>query len=100
HQHRGRGLADRAAAAGELDVVDRLAVLAELDEDRDLVAAERVHALGLRVGILEDAVPARVLVVIENDFSVEVFCHGYPRSLWAFWMPSTSRSISSRIVYR
>src|SRR6516225_10032963 len=44
-QHRRSRLADRAPAAGELDLVDRLAVLLERDVDRDLVAAERVLAL-------------------------------------------------------
>ena len=34
-------------------LLDRLAVVAERDGDRDLVAAERVLALGLRVGVLE-----------------------------------------------
>ena len=97
HQHRGRRLADRAAAAGELDLVDRLAVLAELDVDRDLVAAERVQALGLRVGVLDHPVPARVLVVVEDDFAVEVF-HGYPRIFRALCRPSASRSISSGTV--
>src|ERR671937_635464 len=37
HEHRGRGLADRAPPPGELNVVDRVAVLAELHVDRDLV---------------------------------------------------------------
>src|SRR5688572_318171 len=43
-QHRRRRLADRAAAALEPDVVDPIAV--EGERDGDLVAAERVHALG------------------------------------------------------
>ena len=53
------------------DVLDRLAVLAELDVDRDLVAAERVLALGLGVGVLEQPVLARVLVVVEDDLAVQ-----------------------------
>src|SRR5262245_7570925 len=48
-EHRRRRLRDRAAAALEADVVDRLAVLAEAHEDRDLVTAERVLPLGMRV---------------------------------------------------
>ena len=98
-QHRGRSLRDRAATARELHLVDRVAVLAERDEDRDLVAAERVLSLGLRVGILELPVPARVLVVIEDHFPVHLveFAH-CPRSLWALCRPSTRRSISSGIV--
>ena len=53
-------------------VVDRVAVVAEPHEDRDLVAAERVLALGVRVGGLERAVPARVLVVVEDDLAVHL----------------------------
>src|SRR5207247_214463 len=41
HQHRGRGLADRAAPAGELHLVDGLAVLRKLDEYRHFVTAGR-----------------------------------------------------------
>src|SRR5207247_2511606 len=44
-EHRCRRLRDRAPSARELDLVDRVAVLTEGDEDRDLVAAERVLAL-------------------------------------------------------
>ena len=47
-QHRGRRLADRAAAALEADLLDHVA-LAESHRDRDLVAAQRVLALGERV---------------------------------------------------
>src|SRR4029453_6837647 len=46
-EHRGRSLRDRAAAPGELDVVDRVPVVAESNEDRDLVAAEGVLAFRL-----------------------------------------------------
>src|SRR3954447_12780336 len=62
HQHRRRGLADGAAAPLEHDVADRLGVVLERDRDRDLVAAERILALGGRVGALDDTVPARILV--------------------------------------
>ena len=52
--HRGRGLADGAALAFELDVGDP-AILAQLQIDRDPVAAQRIVALRLVAG----AVPAR-----------------------------------------
>ncbi len=71
-QHRGRSLRDRAAAAFEADLLDRLAVGGKPDRDRDLVAAERVLALGVRVGIGEQPVVARVLVVVEDHLAVEV----------------------------
>ena len=42
------------------------------DVDRDLVAAQRVHALGVRVGVLDHPVAARVLVVVEDDLAVQL----------------------------
>jgi hypothetical protein len=97
HEHRGRRLADRAAAAAELDVLDLVSV--EADEDRDLVAAERVEALGLRVGVLDHPVPARVLVVVEDDLAIEAFeLVAHENTLRAFSIPTTSRSISSGTV--
>ena len=77
HEHRRRGLRDRAAASLELHVLDRVAVFAERDEDRHLVAAERVLSLGMRVGVRERPVPARVLVVVEDHFPVHLveFAH-------------------------
>ena len=99
HQHRGGRLADRAAASRELHLVHRLAVLAELDVDRDLVAAEGIDPLRLGVRVLDHPVPARVLVVVENDLAIQIFSHlPYPRIRRALWMPSTSRSISSGTV--
>src|SRR4029079_13362846 len=77
-EHRGGGLRDRAPAAGEHDVVDRVAVLAEGDVDRDLVAAPRVLALGLGVGALHHPVTARVLVVVEDDLAVELVELAHP----------------------
>src|SRR4051794_12400264 len=71
-QHRRRGLRDRAAAALEADVLDRLAVGGELDRDRDLVAAERVLPLRVRVGVLDQPVAVRVLVVVEDDLAIHV----------------------------
>jgi hypothetical protein len=98
-EHRGRRLRDRAAAAGELDLVDRVTVFAEGDVDRDLVAAERVLPLGGGVGVLDQAVPARILVVIEDHLAVHLVELAHcARRLWALCRPSTSRSISSGIV--
>src|SRR5207253_11250836 len=94
HQHRRRRLADRAAAAGELDLLDRVAVLLEADEDRDLVAAERVLAVGARVGVVDHPVPARVLVVVEDDLAIQLVELAHVKYFLAFSTPSTSRSIS------
>src|SRR5262249_26801376 len=100
HQHRRRGLRDRAATAGELHVLDRLAVLVERDIDRDLVAAERVLSLGLGVGMLDHPVSARVLVVVEDDLAVKVLESriAHANTLRTACSPSTSWSISSGIV--
>src|SRR6266576_3625044 len=91
-QHRGRGLRDGAAAAGELHLVDRVAVVAERDEDRYLVPAERVLSLGAGIGVRELPMPARVLVVIEDHFPVELVELAHAKSLWALCRPSTRRS--------
>ena len=70
--------------------------LAEADEDRDLVAAQRVLALGVRVGGLEHAVPARVLVVVEDDLAVHLLVESQtPNVSFTLCRPATSRSTSS-----
>ena len=99
-EHRGRRLADRAAAALEPDLLDDVA-LAEPDRDRDLVAAQRVLALRRRVGVLEQPVVPRALVVVEDELPVELveLAH-YANAFFTLWRPSTSLSISSGIVYR
>src|SRR5262245_9230923 len=80
HQHRGRRLADSATAALEANVSDRVTVAVERNGNRDLVAAERIQALGLRIRAVEEAVMAGVLVVVENDFSVEIVAHFWLRA--------------------
>src|SRR5438105_7127897 len=97
-EHRRRGLRDRAAAAGELHLVDRLAVVGERDVDRHLVAAERVLALGFSVGALDDAVTTRVLVVIENDLPIHLIELAHANTFFTACSPSTSWSISSCTV--
>src|SRR5205085_7667115 len=68
--HRRRGLADRTPAAVEPHVLDDAVV--DLELDRQLVTAQRVHALGGRRGVLEVPVVAGVAVVVEDVFAVEV----------------------------
>jgi hypothetical protein len=68
--HRGGGLADRAAAATEGDVAD--SVVVDVEAEDDLVTAERVVAAGGDIGRVELAAVAGVLVVVEDDFFVEV----------------------------
>ena len=64
--------------------------------DRDLVAAERVHPLGLGVRVLDLAVVPRVLVVVEDVLPVELVHQ--PNTFRTRWSPWTRRSISSGIV--
>src|SRR3954454_15007106 len=97
-QHRRGGLRDRAAAALEADVVDRLAVVAELERDRHLVAAERVLALGLRVGLLDHAVAARGLVVVEDDLAIHVLEFTHACTSITRRMLAASRSTSSLVL--
>src|SRR4029079_7846470 len=76
--HRRGGLADGTTLAGDLHVGDRVGVVVDLDEEDDLVAAQRVETLHLvrgRNGQLA-AVPGRA-VVVEDDLSVEVFESGH-----------------------
>ena len=70
-------------------------VLAEADVDRHLVAAERVHPLGVGVGVLHHAVPARVLVVVEDHLAVELVELAHPSTFFTRSTPATSRSTSS-----
>ena len=69
HQ-RCRGLRDRAALALEAEVVDDVAVQPQVE--RQVVAADRVEALGLAVGVLQLAVVARPPVVVQDDLLVQV----------------------------
>ena len=52
--------------------------VAESHRDRDLVAAERVLTLRVRVGGIEQPVVPRVLVVVQNQLAVELveLAHG------------------------
>ena len=99
HQ-RGRGLADGAARAADLQVGQ----LAVLDDHRhhDLVAAQRVealHAVGRRRVQLA-TVPGRA-VVVEDDLAVELFEVGHqPNNLPASSNPSISTSMSCSSLNR
>ena len=94
--HRGARLGDRAAVAGEADLLD--AVLAvELELDLQLVAAERVEVLELEVRVFQLAPIMRLLVVIQDVLAVEVVHQpNTPRT-----EPSASirRSTSSRVEW-
>ena len=95
-QHRRGGLRDGAAAAVELDVGD-LAV-DDLQVDRELVAAERVDALGGDVGILDVPVVAGVLVVVEDVLAVQVVHRQSPKIFRTRCSDSIIWSISSGTV--
>ncbi len=73
---------------------------AERDVDRDLVAAQRVLAVGVRVCGIEHAVPVRILVVVEDDLAVHLVELVHANTLRTVARPSTSWSISSCTVYR
>ena len=96
-EHRGRGLRDRATAALETDLLDRLAVGGELDRDRHLVAAERVQALSLRVGVVDQPMAARALVVIQDDLPIHLveFAAAHANVSFTFRIPAIRRSTSS-----
>ena len=51
-------------------------------------------------GVIEDAVPARVLVVVEDDLAIHLLELVHANTLRTVCRPSTSWSISSRSVYR
>src|SRR5215208_6208101 len=96
---------DRAAAALEPNVVDRVSVVAELDRNGHLVAAKRVLPLRVRVGVLEHPVPPRGLVVIQDHLAVKlvkrhyvsVAARCYANSCRARSTPATRRSTSSAV---
>src|SRR3990170_1880832 len=68
--HRGRALADRTPLSDERDV-EQLAVLL-VDEHRDLVAAQWVVLRAAPVRVRHLALVPRPLVVVEDDFLVDV----------------------------
>src|SRR3954470_22437434 len=99
--HRRRRLADRAAHAAVRDALDGLAV--ELDPERDLVPAGRVHVVHLHVVRVREARVVRAAVVIQDDLLVEAVELHYQSTLKndrTNPSPSTSASISSGVVYR
>ncbi|MNL52148.1 hypothetical protein D3C87_1752980 [compost metagenome] len=78
--HRGRGLADGARVAGEGDLLDAIAL--HVEGERDVVAAHRVVAFGLAVGVLHRPEVAGLLVVLQDHFLVELLLVGhYPKIL-------------------
>lgn len=68
--HRGRRLADGAAAALEADLLD--AALAQPHEQRQLVPAQRVGTFHRDVAGVQAAPVAGVRVVVEDDLAVKV----------------------------
>src|ERR1035437_7470555 len=69
----GRSRGDGAAGANEADVHDD--VVFHFDEQLQLVAAERIVAIGLAGGVRHGMAVPRTLAVIENDFLVEIVDH-------------------------
>src|SRR4029077_15751203 len=95
-EHRGRGLADRAAAAVETELLDDVPC-SKTHRNGDLVSAKRVLTLRERVGRLEQPVISRVLVVVQDQLPIQLveLRHGYPRLFLALSRPSMRRSTSS-----
>jgi hypothetical protein len=68
--HAGGGLRDGATGALEADIFDNFVF--QLQIDRQLVAAERVIALGGAVGRFKPPKVTRLLVMIQNDLLVKL----------------------------
>ena len=94
HQGGRRG-GDGAAGADEADVDDD--VVFDFDEELQLVAAERIIAIGLAGGVRHGVAVSGTLGVIENDFLVEIVNHQEKTSL-TLWRPATSASISPKVL--
>ena len=62
-----------AAGADETDVDDD--VVFHFDEELQLVAAERIVAIGLAGGVRHGMAIPRTLTVVENNFLVEIVDH-------------------------
>ena len=75
-------------------------VTLEGELDRDLVATQGVHPLGLGIGCVEVPLVAGVAIVVEDDLPVEVFeAHEpTPKSSPAFRKPPTRASMSSSVL--
>ena len=72
-------------------------IVLNLDEQLQLVAAERIVAIGLAVGVRHGVAVSRTLAVIENDFLIEVVDH-QAKTSFTFWRPATSASISPKVL--
>ncbi len=70
-EHGGGGLANGAAVAVEGDFVDA-ALVVEVEEDFNNVAAGGVVFDGVGLGVGDFSLVARVFVVVEDGFGVEV----------------------------
>src|SRR3954471_18050618 len=68
--HRRRRLADRAAAAVEAHILHD--AVCDLELDGELVAAQRIHALGGHRRVVEMPRIAGILVVVEDVLAIEV----------------------------
>ena len=87
--HEGRRCGgDRTAAPFETDVLDTVAI--ELQRDGELVAAQRVVAVGGGVTRVEATEIAGALVVIEDHIAIEVFEVHQLNTSWACRRAATS----------
>src|ERR1700687_4173065 len=96
HQ-RSRGFGNSAARTLEADIPDHIPV--QLYVDDDLVAAERVVTFRLPVRRFQDLEVARLLVMVENDFLIEILqIRHQPNTSMTLWMPAARAWISSRVL--
>src|SRR6185369_12449529 len=93
HQGRGSG-GDGASRTDEADIYDD--VVFHFDEELELVAAERIVAIGLAGGVRHGMAIPRTLTVVENDFLVEIVDH-QAKTSFTLRRPATSASISPKV---
>jgi hypothetical protein len=94
-QHRGGRLRDRAPLRVVRDVLDD--AVDDMDAERHLVAAGRVHVVHLDVVRLPQSLVVGVAVVVEDDLLVQRIAHAAQNS-WTRWIPSSSASISASVL--
>ncbi len=102
--HRGRGLADRAALARNLDVAHGFGSGIDVEVEHDLVTAQGIETFDLvRGGRFELAAVSGRAVVVEDDLPVEVFEAGHrvdPTSLLARQISKNFCALASASISR
>src|SRR5579883_2931050 len=92
---RGRSGGDGAAGAFETGILDDVSI--HLQIQLELIAAQRVIAFGLAVGVGERVMVPRAFAVVEDGLLVEVVNHS-PNTSFTLYSPAASASISPRVL--